>query len=584
MKKSKISMRAAVIILGLSLGIALVCSIAYFSGQIQATSNKSKDMYFDKLYQISSKLINGDRDLYQAMLAAFEYKEIKTAPPADVTEDILVGLYDSKIKDYNDNLKQTVDRAEAAAAIAATDNVLYNSIMDENGHTFKENYDSFKNIYNHWQGLYDVNKLEGDWSNFVNEFEEVRSYLSNMTDISEVWADQKAEQLTEDFNQRIINSVIIFGLLLVILMVLSVLMVRNMRLSMNEFKAVTAKLAGGDFATPVEIKSLYTEFKDLGNENEKMRNQLHDAVATVIIEAEKVHSEAAEVKKSMKESQAVMNDISMAVENLAIGATSMADDVQNTSAITIGIGTSIDNVSSSVNETLIKVEQLSESLEGIKTSLDEIRIADQETDEKAGQVASSVNETAEVVTKISNAADGIINIAGQTNLLALNASIEAARAGEAGRGFSVVAENIKDLATETNRLAGEITSMLNDISAYSERNKALTGSIKEATTKENESLSSMVESFNSMLEILRGAKKENEATAIQTTDMSSKKDSILDSVESLSSISEENAASTEETSASLTQLSNNIEAIVVKAEELDMISDDLKQSIAFFKI
>ena len=126
--------------------------------------------------------------------------------------------------------------------------------------------------------------------------------------------------------------------------------------------------------------------------------------------------------------------------------------------------------------------------------------------------------------------------------------------------------------------------MLNDISAYSERNKALTGSIKEATTQENESLANMVESFNSMFDILRDAKKENEATAVQTTDMSSKKDSILDSVESLSSISEENAATTEETSASLTQLSNNIEAIVVKAEELDKISDDLKQSIAFFKI
>ena len=279
-----------------------------------------------------------------------------------------------------------------------------------------------------------------------------------------------------------------------------------------------------------------------------------------------------------------MKDISVAVDNLALGASSMAEDVQNTSAITIEIGSAIDTVSNSVNDTIAKVKQLSDNSTEIKNGLYELRKSDEATDSMAGEVAASVNETAELVGKISSAADGIINIAGQTNLLALNASIEAARAGEAGRGFSVVAENIKDLATETNRLAGEITAMLNDISNYSERNKNLTGSIKEATANEHEALTAMVQSFDSMMDIFAEARRENEQTAKETEQMTAKKDGILDSVGSLSSISEENAASTEETSASIDQLSINMENVVKQADELNNIAEKLKDSVKFFKI
>ncbi len=581
----RISMKAAIITLGVSLGVALVISIAYFSGQIMSTANKSKSVYYDSLYSISENLINGDRDLYQSMVAAFQYNSVAGSDPAStgIPEDVFPTFVDSLLKDYNDNLQQTLNRAKESYDIAKQEETLFNH-TDESGVTFAQYYDGFLSAYKTWQAEYDVKTMTGEWGLFVNDFAGVRDYLSNMTDITEAWALETEEKLTAENNSRIRNSAIIFGLILVALMVLSVVIIRNIRISLVEFEKVNHRLSDGDFASRVEVKSMFSEFQNLASENELMRTKLKDAVSTVIRHADNVTSGANDTEDSIKNSQTVTKDISMAVENLASGASSMADDVQNTSGITIDIGNAIDSVAASVQATLDKVKQLSDSSQEIKNGLYELRRADEETDEKAGQVAASVNETAEVVNKISNAADGIINIAGQTNLLALNASIEAARAGEAGRGFSVVAENIKDLATETNRLAGEITSMLKDISNYSERNKELTGSIKDATTNEREALTDMVNNFDAMLEILEQAKQDNEETANQTDVMSSKKDGIVDSISSLSSISEENAASTEETSASLDQLNANMADVVKKAEELTEIADKLKASVSFFKI
>jgi len=585
MEKKKASLKAAIIGIGVALAVALVCSILYFSVQVNITYSKSKGMYYDNLYRISEKLINGDRDLYQGMVAAFQYYSVAgsgpeaTGIPADIYDDYVKQLFG----EYTENLDQTLNRAKEAYELGRSEDSLFNH-ADENGVTFAQNYEGFLSAFNSWQSEYNLSALTGDWGTFVNDFAGVREYLSNMTDITESWAEEEETILTADLQHRIINSIIIFGLIIIVLVVIAVLLVRNMRLSLNEMADISKRLASGNFADPIRVKSVYSEFIKLAGENESMRQKLHDAVEDIIEYADNVSSQASETKNSISESQGVMKDISVAVDNLALGASSMAEDVQNTSAITIEIGSAIDTVSNSVNDTIAKVKQLSDSSTEIKNGLYELRKSDEATDSMAGEVAASVNETAELVGKISSAADGIINIAGQTNLLALNASIEAARAGEAGRGFSVVAENIKDLATETNRLAGEITAMLNDISNYSERNKNLTGSIKEATANEHEALTAMVQSFDGMMDIFAEARRENEQTAKETEQMTAKKDGILDSVGSLSSISEENAASTEETSASIDQLSINMENVVKQADELNNIAEKLKDSVKFFKI
>ena len=376
----------------------------------------------------------------------------------------------------------------------------------------------------------------------------------------------------------------IFALITALILAVAVIVLHKMRLSIKYMVGAVNNMATGDFVTAVETESMFTEFHNVEDSMESMREHLQGSLLDVVSCADSVNSKAGNAKDSIANSEENTSNISVAVGELAQGAMSMAEDVQVTAGITQEIGDSIDKVHSVAESNLEKVNALYEDSLALQKQLGEIRKADEETNAKAGQVADSVSKTAEVVEEISKAAEGIISIASQTNLLALNASIEAARAGEAGKGFAVVADNIKGLAEESNQMAGEITQMLSTITQYSNENRTLTGSIKDATTSEAEALENMSVSFDKMLQVLNETESGNKEIASLVESMTEGKEKIMASVESLSSISEEYAASTQETSASITQLTANMSDVVRDADELTNISAQLKENVAFFKV
>ena len=570
------SMSAILLLVTVPLIVALYASIIFTSVQMKDIESTDEELYYNKLYSISTKLINADRDLYQAMLAATQ-----RIAYAEYMDDAAIKSY---IADYEENIDQTMERVNAAASIAAADDTLYTGIKDGNGKNFSTIYNEFKTKLASWQKTYDLNAGSGDIEQFTIQFEVTREALSEMTDVVETWVTQEKEANSAAISSKILVSSFILSVIAVILLAFAIYNLINVVKSLRKITEAVDRVASGDFVTKIHTNSYVTDFNNIGDSMEKMRHELRNALVKVIDHADTVNTKAELTKDSISSSQKTTTDISSAVNDLATGATAMAEDVQSTSTITINIGSSVDSVLESANSNLEKGRRVYDESTKVKEQLEQIKIQDQKTDEMAGKVAESVNETANVVAQISTAAESIISIASQTNLLALNASIEAARAGEAGKGFAVVADNIKDLAEETNGLAGKITNMLTTITEYSENNKGLTESIKEATTNEATALEEMSESFEEMLRLLEETEEGNKQIATLVERMNSDKENILNSVESLSSISEENAASTQETSASLMQLDTNMESIVDQAQDLQKIAEELTANVKYFKV
>ena len=566
------------ILLGVTgvLTIALIASIVFSGTQMRSIEMTDEEVYYDMLYTISTDLINADRDLYQAMLAA-----TRKLAYADYVGPEGVAVY---VDDYKSNAQQALDGVNAAAELAKKNDYLYNQLKDDDGDTFGKLAEGFASQYSKWISSYDVKNGIGDIATFDTEFDATRDYISNMSDIVEAWASQEKEANEKAINHKILVSSMTFIVIAIVLLVVTIFVIAVILKTLKRMTSDVKRMSEGDFVTKVNANSFIVEFSNILAALESMRHELRNALVKVIDHADTVNTKAELAKDSISSSQKTTTDISSAVNDLATGATAMAQDVQSTSSVTVSMGSSVDNVLESANSNLDRGRQVYDESTRVKQQLEQIKEQDQKNDEMASQVAESVNETANVVAQITTAAESIISIASQTNLLALNASIEAARAGEAGKGFAVVADNIKDLAGDTNNLAGEITNMLSTITDYSDKNKELTEAIKGAITNETAALEEMSESFDQMLALLKETEEGNRQIVDLVETMNSDKEDILNSVESLSSISEENAASTQETSASLMQLDTNMEAVVEQARDLQKIAEELTANVKYFKV
>ena len=566
------------ILFGISavLVLTLIISIFINASKMKKIEKDDQELYFDMLYTISTELINADRDLYQAESAALHLNAYAQYLPEDMKK--------SHVQDYYDNCQQAYDRVKDAANLAKSNEDLSTDHKSADGKTIGQLYSEFETSFNTWKSLYDVDKNEGDIEAFDMQFSTTRDYISDMTDIVEDWANHESIENTAATTKSITVNIIVFVIIAAILLVVTVFIIMMIVKTLNKMGEDVKRISSGDFVTKIQAESIISEFQTILEGLESMRHELRNALVKVIDHADTVNTKAELAKDSISNSQKTTTDISSAVNDLATGATAMAEDVQSTSNVTINMGSSVDNVLDSANSNMARGRQVYDESTKVKDQLEQIKVQDQKNDEMATQVAESVNETAAVVAQITTAAESIISIASQTNLLALNASIEAARAGEAGKGFAVVADNIKDLAGDTNNLAGEITNMLSTITDYSNKNKELTEAIKGAITNETAALEEMSESFDQMLALLKETEEGNKQIVELVETMNSDKENILNSVESLSSISEENAASTQETSASLMQLDTNMESVVEQAKDLQKIAEELTANVKYFKV